>query len=69
MVFGRELRVPCDVLFGAPPEKKQQSPNYAIELVEWLHDVRRYPCQYMKTASNKVEARYYYNMPLDCTTD
>ena len=23
MVFGRELRLPCDLMFGAPPDKEQ----------------------------------------------
>ena len=23
MVFGREVRLPCDLMFGAPPDKEQ----------------------------------------------
>jgi hypothetical protein len=29
LVFGRELRLPCDLLFGVPPDKERLTTNYA----------------------------------------
>jgi hypothetical protein len=34
MVFGRELRLPCDLMFGAPPDREQFATSYAADLVE-----------------------------------
>jgi hypothetical protein len=33
LVFRRELRLPCDLLFGVPPDKERPTTNYAAELV------------------------------------
>jgi hypothetical protein len=37
MVFGRELHLPCDLLFGAPPDKEQSTTDYVADLVETTH--------------------------------
>jgi hypothetical protein len=29
LVFGRELRLPCDLLFGVPPDKERPTTDYA----------------------------------------
>ena len=34
MVFGRELCLPCDLMFGAPPDKEQSVTDYTADLVE-----------------------------------
>jgi hypothetical protein len=39
MVFGRELRLPCDLLLAAPPDKAQSTTDYAAHLAERLHDI------------------------------
>jgi hypothetical protein len=33
MVFGRERRLPCDLMFGSPPDKEQTVTDYAADLV------------------------------------
>jgi len=33
MVFGRELRLPCDLMFGAPRDKEQSTTDYTASLV------------------------------------
>jgi hypothetical protein len=39
MVFGRELRPPCDLMFESPPDKEQSATDYAASLVERPHDI------------------------------
>jgi hypothetical protein len=34
MVFGRELRLTCDLMFGAPPDKEQSTTDYTPAFVE-----------------------------------
>ena len=58
MLFGRELRLPCDLLFGAPPDKAEPINEYAANLVEKLHDTHRFGRQHMKVASDRMKARY-----------
>jgi transposase InsO family protein len=42
MVFGRELCIPCDLMFGDFPEKEQSTTNYASNVVERLHDIHHF---------------------------
>jgi hypothetical protein len=42
LVFRRELRLPCDLLFGAPPDKEQPTIDHVADLVENLHDIHNY---------------------------
>jgi hypothetical protein len=53
VVFGRELRLPCDLLFETPPGKGRPSTNHAAELVNHLHDIQDYACRHMKLASDR----------------
>jgi len=55
MVFGRELRFSCDLMFGAPPDNEQSTTDYTTALVERLHDFAR---QNLKVASDLLKARY-----------
>jgi hypothetical protein len=57
MVFGRELRLSCDLMFGAPPDREQSVTSYAANLVE-LHDIRHFARQHLKVASDRIKARY-----------
>jgi hypothetical protein len=36
LVFGRELRLPCDLLFGAPPEKERLITDRAADLSTFM---------------------------------
>jgi hypothetical protein len=58
MVFGRELRLPCDLMFGAPPDKEQSAAGYTTDLVEQLHDIQHVARQHLKIASDRMKARY-----------
>ena len=58
MVFGRVLRLPCDLVFGAPPDKEQSTTDYTADLVERLHDIHHFACQHLKVASDRMKARY-----------
>jgi hypothetical protein len=57
-VFGRELRLPCDLLFGVPPDKERSTTDYAAELVDHLHDIQQYARQNLKLARDRMKTRY-----------
>jgi hypothetical protein len=43
LVFGRELwLLPCDLLFGAPPDKEWHTINHTTNLVDHLHAIHNY---------------------------
>jgi hypothetical protein len=45
MAFGKELYLPCKLLFGAPPGKKQPMTHYMADLTKWLQDIHHYASQ------------------------
>jgi hypothetical protein len=58
MVFGTEHRLPCDLLFGAPPDKEQSTTDYVADMVERLHDTHHYAWRHLRVASDRMKARY-----------
>jgi hypothetical protein len=59
MIFGRELCLPCDVLFGAFPNKKKSVTDNMADLVDLLHDIHHhFARQYLKVASDRMKDRY-----------
>ncbi|XP_023703856.1 uncharacterized protein LOC111862580 [Cryptotermes secundus] len=58
LVFGRELRLPCDLLFGVPPDKELPTIEYAADLVDHLHDIHNYALKHLKLASDRTKTRY-----------
>jgi hypothetical protein len=58
LVFGRELQLPCDLLFGVPPDKEWPTTDYATELVDQLYDIDNYARQNLKLASDRMKTRY-----------
>jgi hypothetical protein len=58
LVFGRELQLPCDLLFGTPPNKEKPTTDYAASLVDLLHDIHQYARQHLKFASDRMKTRY-----------
>ena len=58
LVFGRELRLPCDLMFEAPPDKEQSVTDYAADLAERLRDTHNFARQHLKVASDRMKARY-----------
>jgi hypothetical protein len=41
LVFGREFQLPCDLQFGAPPNKERPTIDVA-NVVDHLHDIHNY---------------------------
>jgi transposase InsO family protein len=42
LVFGRERRLPCEMILGAPPEKERPTIDHATYLVNQIHDIHDY---------------------------
>jgi hypothetical protein len=57
-VFGRELRLPYDLLFGAPPDKGRLTTDIAADLVGHLRDIHNNAHQHLKLASDWMKTRY-----------
>lgn len=58
VLFGREIRLPCDLVFGSPREEGQEINDYADQLKEKLlavHDVAR---GRIAIASDRMKTRY-----------
>jgi hypothetical protein len=58
LVFRPQLRLPCDLLFGTPPDKERPTTNHAADLVDHLHDIHHYASQHLKLASDRMKTRY-----------
>jgi hypothetical protein len=58
LVFGRELQLPCNWLFGALPDKEWPTTGYAADLVDHLCDIHNYAGQHLKMASDRMKTRY-----------
>jgi hypothetical protein len=58
LVFGSELRLPCDLLFGTPPDKDIPTLDHAENLVDHLHDIHNYGRQHLKLDSDRIKTRY-----------
>jgi hypothetical protein len=57
LVFGWEIRLPYDLLFGAPPDIQRPTTEHAAELVDHLHDIQHYARQHLKLASDWMTPR------------
>jgi hypothetical protein len=58
LVFGRELRLPSDLLFGAPPDKERPTIDYAADLVAHLRGIHTDARQHLQVASNRMKIRH-----------
>ncbi|KAF8782265.1 Retrovirus-related Pol polyprotein like [Argiope bruennichi] len=58
MLFGRELRLPCDLLFGRPPDVPSSPEEYVHELQERLESVHEFACNRIDIATEKMKTRY-----------
>jgi hypothetical protein len=56
VVFGMELRLPCDV--WGPLDKVKSTSDYAADLVERLRDIHHYAHQHLKVASDRMKTCY-----------
>jgi hypothetical protein len=58
LVFVRELRLPCDLLFWIPPDKELPTIDYAADFVDHLHDIHNYAGQHLMLESDRMKSRY-----------
>jgi hypothetical protein len=58
LVFGLELRLPCDLLFGAPPDKERPTTDHTAELVDHLLDIHDYVRRHLKLDSDRMKTRH-----------
>jgi hypothetical protein len=56
-MFVKCLKCHCDLLFGAPPDKKRPTTDHAADLVDRLHDVHNYARQNLKLARDRIKTR------------
>ena len=58
LVFGREIRLPGDLMFGSPETQSQEPQNYSSQLENRLREMNRLVRGRLKIASDKMETRY-----------
>jgi hypothetical protein len=58
LLFGREIRLPSDLLFGTPPDKERPTIEHAANLVHHLIGIHNYARQHLRLASNRMKTRY-----------
>ena len=58
VVFGRELRLPCDLEFGVPPGTPQAVADFVFQLRENLDSTHRLVRGHLKLASDRMKTRY-----------
>ena len=58
IVFGRELRLPCDILFGSPSGEPKEVIDYICDLKEKLLSVHETVRHKMRVASDRMKTRY-----------
>nr|WPV71156.1 MAG: replicase [Ips erranti-like virus 3] len=58
VVFGRELRLPMDLLFGRPEEPPASCDSYSEKLAQRLHVIHEEVRQKLKFASDRLKTRY-----------
>ncbi|GBM37785.1 hypothetical protein AVEN_25895-1 [Araneus ventricosus] len=59
MLFGRTLRLPCDILFGRPSETPSSPNEYMKNLEVRLESVHAFARERIKLASERMKTRYY----------
>ncbi|GBN38653.1 hypothetical protein AVEN_263854-1 [Araneus ventricosus] len=58
MLFGRTLRLPCDILFGRPSETPSSPNEYRKNLEARLESVHVFARERIKLASERMKTRY-----------
>jgi hypothetical protein len=58
LMLGRELQLPCNLLFGAPPDKERPTIDHETNFVDHLHDIHNYAWQHLKVDSDRKKTRY-----------
>ncbi|GFX74189.1 retrovirus-related Pol polyprotein from transposon 412 [Trichonephila clavipes] len=58
MLFGRDLRLPCDLLFGRPPDTPSSSEEYVQNLQARFEDVHNLARERINLRTEKMKTRY-----------
>ncbi|GFY22527.1 hypothetical protein TNCV_2177881 [Trichonephila clavipes] len=58
MLFGRDLRLPCDLLFGRPPDTPSSPEEYVQNLQARFEDVRNLARERINLRTEKMKTRY-----------
>nr|WP_253310135.1 reverse transcriptase domain-containing protein [Rickettsia endosymbiont of Ceutorhynchus assimilis] len=58
IVFGRELRLPCDLMFGVPEEERREIRDYADEVRARLLGIHDFAREHIQLASDRMKTRY-----------
>jgi hypothetical protein len=58
LIFVRDLGLPCDLLFGAPPDNERPTIDHAAYLVDHLHDIHNYALKHLKLPSDQMKTHY-----------
>ncbi|GBO27036.1 hypothetical protein AVEN_224525-1 [Araneus ventricosus] len=58
MLFGRTLRLPCDILFGRPSDTPSSSNEYLNNLESSLKGLHVFARERIKLASERMKTRY-----------
>jgi hypothetical protein len=58
LVFGRELSLPCGLLFGASFKQQRPTIDHEANLVDHLHEIHNYAHQHLKLSSEGMKTRY-----------
>ena len=58
LVFGREIGLPGDLMFGPPETQSQEPQNYSSQLENQLREMNRLIRGWLKIASDKMKTRY-----------
>lgn len=58
MLFGRELRLPCDLIFGCPPDTPSSPDGYLKDLKTRLDDVHRFARERINIATERMKKNY-----------
>ena len=58
LTFGRELRLPCDLLFGRPPDAPSSPDQYLEDLQARLDGVHQFARERINVATDRMKTRY-----------
>jgi len=58
MMFGRSLRLPCDLLFGRPSDTPSSPEQYVRDLESRLESVHQFARERINLVSDRMKARY-----------
>ncbi|GBN93712.1 hypothetical protein AVEN_105557-1 [Araneus ventricosus] len=58
MLFGRTLRLPCDILFGRPSETPSSANEYMKNLEARLESVHAFARERIKLTNERMKTRY-----------